>query len=148
VAYAVAISPNYGTVETETLIYINNQGEITDIEKILWKVSDPAPDWGYNPPDDQRVDKLYNDFIGKNLDTVGEVDLATGATASGTRLVECITKALMLVDTLEGSGDNGDAVPTVNNTARVVGIAVVAVMVVGIAAAIALPIITKRRKNG
>ena len=149
VAYAVAISPNYGTVETETLIYINSQGEITDTEKIFWKVSDPAPDWGYIPPDDQRVDKLYSDFIGKNLDTVGQVDLATGATSSGERLLECITKALELVDALEGSdNNNGAATAKVDNTPRAVGIAVAVAMAVGIAAAIALPIITKRRKNG
>ncbi len=147
VAYTVAISPNYGTVETEALIYINNQGKITAIEKLLWKVSDPAPDWGYIPPDNQRVDQLFNDFIGRNLDTVGEVDLKTGATSTGTRLLECVTKALEFVDALENSNTD-DVVAEDNNIPRVVGIAVIAAVAVGVAAYIALPIITKRRKNG
>ena len=144
VAYLVAISPNYGTVETETLVYIDSNGNIASIKSLMWKVSDPAPDWGYNPPNDERVNQLYNDFVGKNLDTVGEVDLKTGATATGTRLLECVTKALEIVDPFIESVP--EEVPEENNTARIIGIVALSVMVIAMTTCIVVPKLNKGGK--
>ena len=141
VAYLVAISPNYGTVETETLVHIDNDGKIVAIKNLVWKVSDAVPEWGYNPPSEERVESLYNDFVGKTLDTIGEVDIATGATSTGTRLVECITEALESVKTLAvNNADQG-------NTSRIIGIVIIAVVVASIAMYIIIPRINKGGKE-
>ena len=50
VVYTVSVSANYGTVDTENLIHIENNGKIKNITKLTWSVSPAAPDWGYNPP--------------------------------------------------------------------------------------------------
>ncbi len=143
VAYLVAISPNYGTVETETLVHIDASGKIASVKKITWKVSDAVPEWGYNPPSEAAVDAFFGKLVGKDSKTIGDVDLKTGVTNTTERLIGCITAALENVDSLE-KPNGGDS----DVTARVVGIVGISVIVLGIAAYIAVPKIIKRRKNG
>ena len=140
VAYVVAISPNYGTVETESLIHIDSHGVIVAMKSVLWKVSDAVPEWGYNPPSAERVEQLYSDFAGKDIDSLDDVDIATGATSTGTRLVECVTEALESVRSLVEP--KPEVAPTVDNTARIVGIVVVALALLS---GVAVIIIRRKR---
>ena len=94
IAYVYSISANYGTVDTENVIYIGADGKISGIKKITWSVSDAAPDWGYNPPSEERVSEIYASLNGKNSTTIGEIDLKTGATNTTTTLINSITEAL------------------------------------------------------
>ncbi len=97
--YTVVIS-QYGTPETETLVHITNTGVIKKAEKLTWKVSDAVPEWGYNPPSEERVDELFGDLTAKTADTIGGVDVATGATNTATNLVTAMKEAIAKVTEL------------------------------------------------
>ena len=73
IAYLAAISPNYGTIETETLIYVGPDGRIKDIKKIIWKPSDPNPQYNYYPPAEEVVDAFYESLKGKNIAELEEL---------------------------------------------------------------------------
>ena len=94
VAYVFSISSYYGTVDTENLIHIGNDGTIKNIKKLVWAVSEANPDYGYNPPSDEKLGEFYAGLAGKDSETIGEVDLKTGATNTTTTLVASITEAL------------------------------------------------------
>ncbi len=94
--YTVVIS-QYGTPETEAVVHITNTGIIKGVKKVTWKVSDPAPDWGYNPPSEERVDQLFKDFKDKTAETIDGVDLNTGATNTATNLLNAMKEALSVV---------------------------------------------------
>ena len=99
-AYVVAISPNYGTAETESLVHINNSGAIVSVKKVLWKVSDPNPEWGYNPPSDERVDQLYSDFAGKDINSLGDVDIVRVQRLQAQDLLRASQRLLLLLTIL------------------------------------------------
>ena len=101
--YLVVISSHYGTVETETLVHIDRDGVVKGIEKLTWKVSDPAPDWGYNPPNEETLETLYDSIVGKDSETMKEVDLTTGATNSTTSLVNSVLDAINAVKELSAN---------------------------------------------
>ena len=146
VIYLVAISPDYGTPETETLIHLNNKGEIAEVEKLLWKTSDAL--WGYVPPTAEEVDAFYATFAGKNLDEfkvayvkesdTDEVEHVTNATNTTDRLIDSMVEAFEAAEAL--GYENKDF------AARIVGI-------VALALAIAAPVaiigynFNKRRKR-
>ena len=146
VIYLVAISPNYGTPETETLIHLNNKGEIEAVEKLLWKTSDAI--WGYVPPTAEEVDAFYATFAGKtlaqfkaayvNTSDTDEVEHVTNATNTTGRLIDSMVEAFEAAEDL-GYENNDFA-------ARIVGI-------VALALAIAAPVaiigynFNKRRKR-
>ncbi len=131
-AYIVAISPNYGTVETETLVHIDNDGKIASVKKMIWKTSDAM--YGYVPPTEDVVNEFYGRLPGNDVGTVGGVDLVTNATSTSTRLMDGIKEALNIVDTMiEKKADN---------TARIVGIAVIAVALAG---AVTFTVIKRKR---
>ncbi len=138
VAYVVVIS-RYGTPETETVVHINGSGAIVGLKKVTWKPSDAAPDWGYNPPSEERVDALYADLIDKNVETIDTVDLKTGATTTGTTLVGALKEALFAVGELIAENEEE------NYTARIVGISAVAVVIV---ASVCAVIVLKKKKGG
>ena len=100
VAYVFTVSSHYGTVDTENLVYIGNNGAIKSIKKLTWAVSEAAPDGGYNPPGDEKLAEFYEGLNGKNSTTIEEVDLKTGATNTTTSLVESIKEALKVVTEL------------------------------------------------
>ena len=93
VAYAFAYS-QYGSAEFEFLIHVGSDGKIKNIYKILWKVSDPKPEWGYNPPSNDAVDSFFNSFISKDKNTIDSVDVATGATSTSSRVISAALEAL------------------------------------------------------
>ena len=72
-AYTVVLSPNYGTIETETLIYVGIDGKIKDFKKIIWKTSDAIH--GYEPPSNDVVDPFYESLKGKNITELEELKL-------------------------------------------------------------------------
>ena len=144
VAYVVVISPNYGTVETETLIHIDNEGRIVGVKKLVWKTSDAM--YGYVPPTEETVDAFYAKLAGNNSESfassfTGEgAEHVTNATGTTGRLVESITEALDVVDEIIIA----NTAP--NNAARIVGIVALALAVL---CPIGLGIYTciRRRKN-
>ena len=99
IAYIVVMSTHYeGQVETETLVYVGNDLQIKGIKRLQWNVSAAAPDWGYNPPSEEALVEFYNGLIGKDNETLGGVDLSTGATNTTTALVNAIIDAINTVD--------------------------------------------------
>ena len=98
--YAVVVSSYYGTVETETLIHIDRNGVIKGIEKLTWSVSEAKPEWGYNPPTEEALDAFYAGLVGKDSESIGDVDLQTGATNTTTNLVISIAEGIELVKAL------------------------------------------------
>ena len=131
VAYAFVYS-QYGTPEFEVLVHVDENGTIQNVKKILWKVSDPKPEWGYNPPSENEVDAFFVRFIGKNSGDVNSVELATGATNTAERLRVAIGETLKFAD-----------MPDVNYAPRTVGISIMCV--VAVLAAIIVIFYKKRR---
>ena len=70
------------------------------IKKITWAVSDAVPEWGYNPPSEEKLGEFYSGLVGKNSSTIDDVDLKTGATNTTTTLVTTIKEALGAVSAL------------------------------------------------
>ena len=134
IAYTVVIS-QYGTVETETLIYIDNDGKIESVKKMIWKTSDAM--YGYVPPTEEVVNAFYAKLPGNSAGTIEGVELVTNATNTSTNLVNAIKEALTALDA-EIALDKAN-----NNTARIVGIAVIAV---AIAAVTAVTVIKRKRR--
>ena len=98
IAYAVVISANYGTVESETLIHISSTGKIDGVKKMIWKTSDAM--YGYVPPTEDVVDAFYDRLPGNSSATIDGVDLVTNATNTSTNLVNAIKEALGATDAL------------------------------------------------
>ena len=144
VAHVFSISAQYGNVDTENLIHIGNDGTIKNIKKLTWSVSEAVPEWGYIPPSEEALGEFYDGLIGKNSASIEEVDLKTGATNTTVTLVDSIKEALAAVNAL----NENDVSATVDNTPKTVGIAVLVLSAVAVAAYIAVPKIMRRRKNG
>ena len=146
VAYLVVISPNYGTVETETLIHFDNSGKIVAVNKLIWKTSDAG--WGYVPPTQEEADLFYAKLIGNTSATFAnrfvkaegeekEVEHVSNATSTTNRLVSAISEAFEIVD--------GMIVPTVDNTPRIVGLAIIFTAFASVAGVITYKFIKRRR---
>ena len=130
VAYAFAYS-RYGAPEFEFLIYVDADGTVKAIDKILWKVSDPMPAWGYNPPSDAEVDAFFESFVGTNASTVVSVNVSTGATNTATNVRNAAKEALEIHFEMP------------NYAPRIIGISILAL---GAASALALVLIKKKRR--
>ena len=157
VAYIATVSPNYGTVDTETLVLINDEAKITHVEKMLWKTSEEG--WGYVPPSEVTVNAFYKNLIGYDLEEFtntfidnDEAELVANATNTSARLVASIAEALLEASRV---GDISESEPSdevcekdSGNIARIIGIAVLSVMIISIAAYVAVPKIIRRRKAG
>ena len=134
VAYIIAISPNYGTVETETLVHFDSAGKIVSVKKLTWKTSDAI--YGYVPPEADAVDAFYALLAGNTSATFNEsfvpaegkeVEHVTNATNTTGRLVEGIGEAFELVDALAEI----PVIVRVDYTARIVGIVILALAILG-----------------
>ena len=144
IAYIVVISERYGSVETETLLHIGNDGKIAGVDKLTWKTSDAM--YGYVPPTDEVVDPFYDRLVGFNSkglkDLLVRVEneedvLVTNATTTSTSLVNSFIEALDIVDGLIAPEVQTD------NSARIIGIVIICASLVGSVAAV----IIKRRKR-
>ena len=131
IVYSVNYS-RYGTPEFEFLIYVDEGGTVKAMEKLLWKVSDAKPEWGYNPPSDETVDGFFDSFVDKNSESIPEIDLKIGATNTATSVKDAALEALEVTFT-----------PKASNAPRIIGIIALAVAVVGFTAIL---VITKRRR--
>ena len=132
VAYALVYSPNYGTPELEFLVHVGEDGTIKAIEKLLWKVSDPKPEWGYNPPSEAEVDAFFQSFVGKNANNVTSVDISTGATNTAGRARDAALETLEISISLEKS-----------YAPRVIGISILAVSAI---LSVTIAVINKKRR--
>ena len=103
----VLVMSQYGTPETETLLYIDSDGKLAGVNKLVWKSSDANPDLNYYPPSDDVVDAFYAKLTGKNENefkaafTGESVELVSGATFTSTRLVDSILAAFDTVERIE-----------------------------------------------
>ena len=122
----------YGTPEFEFLVYVEN-GAVKAIDKILWKVSDAVPEWGYNPPSEERVEEFFNSFVGKDAATVPSVDVSTGATNTASGVRDAVLETLKVTFDKE-----------VNYAPRVIGIVV---LVLAAASFAAVTIISKKARG-
>ena len=109
IVYLVVMS-QYGTVETETLVYVGNNGRINDIMKLTWKTSDAM--YGYQPPEVEVVDAFYESLKGMNISDLRELEalesnhdglLVTNATSTSRGLVQSLIEGLEAVNTLRGN---------------------------------------------
>ena len=132
IAYALVYSPNYGTPELEFLVHVGEDGTIKAIDKLLWKVSDPKPEWGYNPPSEAEVDAFFQSFVGKNANNVTSVDISTGATNTAGRARDAALETLEISISLEKS-----------YAPRVIGISILAVSAI---LAVTIAVINKKRR--
>ena len=101
IAYVVVISANYGTVESEALIHIGNNGKISGLNKLTWKTSDAM--YGYVPPTAEEVDAFYNRLSGASSSTIDAVELVTNATNTSTNVINSFKEALTAVDAVRAS---------------------------------------------
>lgn len=132
VAYALVYSPNYGTPEIEFLVHVDENGVVKGVDKLLWKVSDPKPEWGYIPPTEAAVDALFESFIGKNANSITSVDISTGATNTSGRARDAALETLEISISLEKS-----------YAPRIIGISIIAVSAI---VAVTLAVINKKRR--
>lgn len=100
VAYVGTISSYYNIIDTENLIHIDSDGKIKNVKKLTWIVSEGKPEANYYPPSEEKLAQFYNGLVGKDSETIGGVDLSTGATNTTSVLVKTITDALTEVDRL------------------------------------------------
>ena len=147
VAYLVVIS-RYGTPETETLVHFDNSGRIAAIKKIVWSPSPANPEYGYYPPSEEVVDAFYAKFIGQTIQNFeekfiesdsedAEIEHAAGATSTSMALSMSVLEALEFID--------GMIVPDLDNTPRIVGIAVICAAFASVAGIITYKFIKRRR---
>ena len=109
----------YGTPEFEFLTLVGENGDIKGVKKILWKVSDAKPEWGYNPPSDAAVDAFFGSLVGKDSSTVETVDVQTGATNTATGVRDAALEALGV------TFDRGEGYAP-----RIIGIVIIALAIV------------------
>ena len=98
VAYVLVISSYYGTVESEALIHIGNNGKISAVNKLVWKTSEAG--WGYTPPSPDAVDEFYGRLNKQSSSTIDSVELVTNATNTSTGVRNSFKEALTVVDGL------------------------------------------------
>ena len=130
VAYVVVLS-QYGTAETEALLHIGENGRIIAAERIVWKTSDAI--YGYVPPTLAEADKLYEQLVGKNYNSVAGVDLVSNATNTSTNLLNSVKEALKTVEDLEGC-----------YLPRIIGIVIISVSLI---CGVALTVILRKRRK-
>ena len=139
VAYLVVISPDYGTVETETLVHFSNSGKIAGVSKLTWKTSDAI--YGYEPPTPEVVDEFYAKLKGNDSKSfaakfTGEgAEVVANATNTTGRLAESIAEAFGIVD---------DVKP-ISYAPRTVGIIILAVALASVVAIVVFKIVRRRK---
>ena len=133
-AYVVVISANYGTVESEALIHIGNNGKIKGINKLTWKTSDliETPYYSFYPPSEEVVNAFYDRLNGVNSSSINGVELITNATNTSTNVVNSFKEALIAVDTLE-----------VNYAPRIIGIVAISLLLIG---SVAVFVVFRKRR--
>ena len=101
VAYVLVISPNYGTPESEALIYIGNDAKVKDIDLITWKTSDAL--WGYVPPTAEQRDEFYERLSSVDYYSLYKTEPATNATNTSGRVLDSFNEAIIAVKECEKS---------------------------------------------
>ena len=136
-AYTVTAGGYQGSIDTQTVIWIDNDCTVKGIKKIAFITSPANDNPPYTPPTQAEIDALFDRLVGKNINSLGSVDAITNATRTTNTLKGAITEALEAVS----------AIAPVNYTARVIGIVAASLAVLGFAAYIAVPKIIRRRKE-
>ena len=111
--------------------------------RLIWKTSDAG--WGYEPPEESLADDFYASLKGKNLAELEELIalesndgglLVTNATSTSKALLGALVEAVESAEKL-----NVEIPVPQNNTPRIIGIVVVALIAISAPAVI----IIKRR---
>ena len=98
-AYVVVISSHYGTVESEALIHIGNDGKIKNINVLTWKTSDKVEgEWPFTPPEESEVDAFYARLEGASSATIDGVEHISGATNTSGGVKNSFKEALLFAD--------------------------------------------------
>ena len=134
VAYAFVYS-QYGAPEFEVLVHVDENGTIQNVKKIVWKVSDPKPEWGYNPPSVDEVDDFFERFVGKNKSDVVSVELVSGATNTAERLRVAIAETLEYAE-----------IVAINYAPRIIGIVILCLALVSVGAYVTVCKIRRKRR--
>ena len=93
--YTVTYGGWGGSMDTETVVFIGNDGKIAGIEKIKF-ITSPASD-RYTPPAQEDIDALYDRLVGVASGTLAGVDAVTNATNTTNTLKGALTEALAAV---------------------------------------------------
>lgn len=108
-----------GSIATEALVYFDTEGTIRNVNLLIWNVGHGV-----------EAGNFPDGFVGKNVDTVEDVELVTSATGTSSDLKNAIVEAFPYI-------------PTHFPIARLIGIVILAS---AIAAAVTLIIIKKKRR--
>ena len=120
VAYIV-VPGEYVPVATEALVYFDEFGEIRDVDLRSWIVGH-----GVEPGD------FADGFIGKNAETLGEVELVSGATFTAKDFKDAVADAMPYI-------------PVAFHTYRIVGAVILSVAVVAFVTCL---VIFRKRRAG
>lgn len=101
VAYVLVISPNYGTPETESVIYIGNDTKVEAINTLTWKTS--AAGWGYVPPTPEEAEAFYERLLGVDYYSLYDTKIVTKAASTSERVLDSFNEALTAVKEAEKS---------------------------------------------
>ncbi|MBE6634676.1 MAG: hypothetical protein E7617_00560 [Ruminococcaceae bacterium] len=108
VAYLNTFAQYGGTLESETLIAIDNNGKIIAVKNLFWKVGH-GPESNPPAPNEAEVAEFFGDFVGKKERDLSSVVIA-GATGTASNVRAAILEALEAVPAKE------------SQAARVIGI--------------------------
>ena len=126
VAYINTFAQYGGTLESETLISIDNNGKIIAVKNLFWKVGH-GPESTPPAPDEEAIAEFFGDFVGKKESDISSVIIA-GATGTGNNVKTAILEALSAIPAKE------------SQTPRIIGI-----VLLTLAAAAAAAYVVRRK---
>ena len=98
-AYVLVISSYYGTVESEAVIHIENNGKVKNIKRLVWKTSDKVEgEYPFTPPSEDAVDEFYDRLNGASSSTIDGVLHISGATNTSGGVKNSFKEALLAAD--------------------------------------------------
>ena len=100
----IVVSTNLG-VATEALVYVNENGEIENINLLVWNTSHES-----NP------DGFAEGFIGADNDTVDDVELVAGSTTTSQDFKDAVAQALPVIEQLIADPDFDSSTTTDEKT--------------------------------
>lgn len=103
VIYANTYAQYGGGLETETLIAVDSDGVITNVNNLYWKVGHNVEIAPPPPPSEEKVKEFFDGFIGADIDNIGSVELVADATGTANNVRMALTEALEAISESERS---------------------------------------------
>ena len=139
VVYAHTYAQYGGGLETETLIAFDNSGKVVGVNKLHWVVGHTVEQ---GAPTDDVVNSFFQSFVGKTEGEFEGVVAASGATGTCNNVKVAFAEASEAVLALINEAP--EQTPVVANTARIVGIISIALILGGL---VAVVVISKKRRE-